>query len=178
MELMDTVRITACDEARLWLSRGLDGDLSGAEASLMYAHIAGCDVCRSVMEEMAVLELAVCKLNQTFDTMMLDEDFGTELALKLGTGYDQLLQFGRHAANDASLRKQLQSVKDHADFIRMCVQLGCESGYSFNAEQVESRLDIEAANEDELSDEQLERVAGGAGGFDAQRLLDLLKGLD
>ena len=182
MKITDTTRIATCDETALLLSRGLDGDLSGAEADLMYAHVAGCDACRCAMGEMAALAAAMRALNSHFDTAVLDEGFSLELAGKLDAGQgessvEQLRQFSRRAAQDAALRYKLQAVKDHAGFILLCVQLGRENGYTFSAEQVESQLGSEAVNDDELSDVQLDRVAAGVG-FDGQKLLDLLNGLD
>lgn len=179
---MDTVRMTTCDETALLLSRGLDGDLTGPEAGLMYAHIAGCDACRRAMGEMAAQEFALRELDRNFDTATLDDGFAAELADKLNAGriengVVQLRQFGHRTAQDAVLRDKLQAAKDHDSFICLCVQLGHESGYTFTAAQVEAQLGMPAANDDELSDAQLDRVAAGVG-FDARKLLDLLNGLD
>lgn len=189
---MDTARMATCNETALLLSRGLDGDLSGAEAGLMYAHVAGCDACRRAMGEMAALEFALREFDQSFDTIVLDDGFTAELAGKFDTGkfdtgkFDngrgensimQLRQFGRRAAQDAALRDKLKAAKDHDSFICLCVQLGQESGYTFTAAQVEVQLGMPAANDDELSDAQLDLVAAGAG-FDVRKLLDLLNGLD
>lgn len=174
--------MATCDETALLLSRGLDGDLSEAEIALMHAHVAGCDACRRAMGEMAALAEAMRALNRHFDTSALDEGFTAELAGKLDAGRGessvvQLRQFVRRAAQDAVLRDRLQAARDHAGFIRLCVQLGSENGFTFSAEQVESQLGGEAANDDELNDAQLERVAAGTG-FDGRALLDLLNGLD
>lgn len=188
MNFMGNARMTTCDETALLLSRGLDGDLSGAEAGPMYAHVARCDACRHAMGEMAVLESSLHQLNQRFDTAVLDDGFTAELAGKLEAARDamvgstqssviQMRQFGRRAVQDPTLRSKLQAASDHASFIRLCVQLGRENGFAFTAEQLESRLDSEAANDNELSDEQLDCVAAGAG-FDGRKLLDLLNGLD
>lgn len=182
IKAMDTARMTTCDETALLLSRGLDGDLSGAEVGMMYAHVAGCDACRRAMGEMAALAESMRALNQHFDTSAPDEGFTAELADKLKaeggeSGGVQLHQFSRRAARDAALRNKLQAATDHLGFIRLCVQLGQENGYTFTAEQVELQLGIKAANDDELSDDQLDRVAAGAC-FDGQKLLDLLNGLD
>lgn len=182
MEITGPDRRATCDETVLLLSRGLDGDLTGAEAGLMYAHVAGCDACRRAMGEMATLEFSLRALGRHFDAAALDEDFAAELAVRLGAergenGGLQLRLFSRRVVQDAALRGRLRAARDHDGFISLCVQLGRENGYTFSAEQVESQLGWKATNDDELNDAQLKRVAAGIG-FDGRALLDLLKGLD
>jgi predicted ribosomally synthesized peptide with nif11-like leader len=174
--------MVTCDETALLISRGLDGDLSGAEAGMMYAHVAGCDACRRAMGEMAAMAEAMRAIGRHFDTATLDECFAAELAGKLDAEREessvvQLRQFCRRAAQDDALRYKLQAARDHGGFILLCVQLGQENGYTFSVEQVESQLGSKAANDDELSDDQLDRVAAGTG-FDGRKLLDILNGLD
>lgn len=180
---MDTDRMATCEEISLLLSRGLDGDLSGGEACRMYAHVADCDECRRAMGEMAALQFALRELNRDFDKTSLDDSFAAELAGKINavrgeSSIVQLHQFGRRAAQDGALRNKLQAAKDHPGFVSLCVQLGREIGFTFTPEQVESQLGIDAANDSELSDSQLERVAAGAASFDGQKLLDLLNRLN
>jgi len=181
VKFIDTFGMATCDETALLLSRGLDDDLSGTEAAVLYAHVAACDACRRTMGEMAALDLALRRLNQAYGTATLDAGFAVELTGKLAawpadSGVAQLRQFGRRTSQDAALRDKLQAAGDHAGFVRLCVQLGRENGYSFSAEDVAAHLGSVAANDDELSDEQLDRVAAGAG-FDGRALLDLLNGL-
>lgn len=135
-----------------------------------------CEACRRAMGEMAALEMAMRELKRHCAAAALDEGFAAELAGKLAAGDGNVLplrQFVRRAAQDARLRQALQAASDPAAFVALCVRLGRERGFRFSAAQVEALLGAEAANESELSDEQLDRVAAGAG-FDALRLLDWL----
>jgi predicted ribosomally synthesized peptide with nif11-like leader len=180
---MDIAPMVSCDDTLLLLSRHLDGDLSGAEEGVMHAHIAGCAACRQALDEMSQLTLALRELGRHFDEAVLDDGFTAQWQARLGTGHgengdEQLRLFGRRAANDAAMRSALQAAKDPLGFVRLFVQLGRDNGYRFRAEQVELKLGLEAANDDKLSDAQLERVAGGSGGFDGKKMLDLLSGLD
>ena len=182
MKFTDTHTAPSCEETTLLLSRGLDCDLSGTEVAVMYAHVAGCDAGRLAMGEMATLAFAMQALNRQHEALVLDDGFTTELTNKLAAvhnegGVTQLRQFGRHAAQDAALRDRLQRAKDQTSFIQLCVQLGQESGYRFTTADVALQLESKAANDDCLSDAQLDKVAAG-GGFDGRQMLDLLNGLN
>ena len=103
-----------CDDTALLLSRGLDGDLPGAEAALLYAHIAACDTCRHAMGELAALDLALRQLERALVGAGLDKGFAGELELsckldagRSESGVAQLRRFVRHAADDAVLRDKL-----------------------------------------------------------------------
>lgn len=173
--------MTTCDDAIQLLSRGLDGDLNGGEAVLMYAHVARCEACRRAMGEFAALARALEAFSRHLDTVSpgsgsaaaptADADSG-----QTEDGGEQLRRFIRHAARDDALRKQLRAAPDGDGFARLCVQLGREHGYTFSAGQVKSRLGNEAANDGELDDAQLDRVAAGTG-FSGQTPFDLLEGL-
>lgn len=67
--------------------------------------------------------------------------------------------------SDASLQSRLGSATDAEGLVAGVVRLAGESGYSFTAEQVRSELTAGApragATGSELSDSELEAVAGG-----------------
>lgn len=67
--------------------------------------------------------------------------------------------------DDASAIEQLKSADSKEALSQMAVELGAEKGFSFTTEEVLSAISaLEKANEEELSDSELELVAGGKGG--------------
>lgn len=173
--------MTTCDDAILLLSRGLDGDLNGGEAALMYAHVARCEACRRAMGEFAALTRALDAFGRHIDAAAIPggdtamAGANTEKA-EAENGESQLRRFIRHAARNGALREQLRAAPDGDGFARLCVQLGREHGYAFSAGQVKSQLGNPAANDAELDDAQLDRVAAGTG-LNGLRPFDLLEGL-
>lgn len=172
---------TSHDDVILLLSRGLDGDLSGDEAALMYAHVARCDACRLAMGEFAALTHALEAFNRHIDTVSLtstDPAAASCVSVPKQTegGLDQLRRFTRHVARNDNLRKSLSAAQDSDNFARLCVQLGQQHGYAFDTGQVTSWLTKDAANDGELDDAQLDRVAAGTG-FDNRVTVDFFENL-
>ncbi len=62
--------------------------------------------------------------------------------------------------SDAALQSQLKSAPDAQSFVATAVRLGREHGYTFTADDVVARLG-RPASDVELSDKELEAVAGG-----------------
>jgi predicted ribosomally synthesized peptide with nif11-like leader len=76
--------------------------------------------------------------------------------------------FYRFVEGNEQIQSQLKAAGSKDKFLEMAVQLGQENGYTFNAETVEEYLAslAQEAPDAELSEEQLEAVAGGrAKGF-------------
>jgi predicted ribosomally synthesized peptide with nif11-like leader len=77
-------------------------------------------------------------------------------------------QFFQETFQDSGLQQQLQSATDRESLVNKVVELGNQKGYSFSASDVEESLDSlaiqaesQAGAECELSEEELESVAGG-----------------
>jgi predicted ribosomally synthesized peptide with nif11-like leader len=76
--------------------------------------------------------------------------------------------FYRFVEGNEQIQSQLKAAGDKDKFLELAVQLGQQNGYNFNAETVEEYLASLAQQipDGELSEEQLEAVAGGrAKGF-------------
>jgi predicted ribosomally synthesized peptide with nif11-like leader len=70
--------------------------------------------------------------------------------------YEKVLQ-------DPGLQEQFKAAPSEDAFVRMAVNLGSQNGYSFTPDEVRSRISqATGGSESELTDRQLEIVAGGA----------------
>jgi predicted ribosomally synthesized peptide with nif11-like leader len=78
-----------------------------------------------------------------------------------------LEQFYNLVQNSQELQEQLGAVENQESFNEMAVRLGQENGYTFTAEDVKAFLTQkkEEANP-ELSEQELEAVAGGKSKYD------------
>ncbi|NJK66416.1 MAG: Nif11-like leader peptide family natural product precursor [Microcoleus sp. CSU_2_2] len=76
-------------------------------------------------------------------------------------------QFYQEVMQEPALLEQFQSAPDRESLVNLAVEVGQQNGYSFTIDEVKQALAAQsAANEaGELSDQQLEAVAGGCGGF-------------
>ncbi len=73
-----------------------------------------------------------------------------------------LEQFYTFVQNNQQLQEQLGAVEDRESFNELAVQLGQENGYTFSVEDVDSFINQKSQEENaEISDEELEAVAGG-----------------
>lgn len=70
---------------------------------------------------------------------------------------------------DQALQSQLTGAPDVQSFVAMAVRLGQEHGYTFTADEVVARLGKQDSNV-ELSDKELEAVAGGYVSFGSSLL--------
>ncbi|MCA1992632.1 MAG: Nif11-like leader peptide family natural product precursor [Coleofasciculus sp. S288] len=70
-----------------------------------------------------------------------------------------LEQFYQDVLQDQALQEQFRTATDPDSMAALAVQLGQEKGYSFTTEEVQAYIDDQGQ---ELSDELLEAIAGGA----------------
>ena len=78
-----------------------------------------------------------------------------------------LKQFFHFLLQDQSVQENLKEATDQESFVQMAVKLGKDKGYKFTIKELEAAISqAKAPICEELSDEQLELVAGGkkAGG--------------
>jgi predicted ribosomally synthesized peptide with nif11-like leader len=74
-----------------------------------------------------------------------------------------LNQFLAKVAGDAMLQDQLKGVTAQSSFAQVLVKIGKDNGFEFTSEDVAGTLAQSAASVPrELSDDELEQVAGGA----------------
>ncbi|MEH1840696.1 MAG: Nif11-like leader peptide family natural product precursor [Nostoc sp.] len=78
---------------------------------------------------------------------------------------ENLEQFYIFVENNQQLQEQLGQAENPQSFYEKAVQLGQENGYSFTVQEAEDFISQKAQQGNaELSDQQLEAVAGGKGG--------------
>lgn len=72
-------------------------------------------------------------------------------------------QFQQLVGSSPAIQAQLNAAPDNASFVRLAVQLGAANGYSFSEQEFRTAMAAMTAapGGGELSDEQLESVAGG-----------------
>ncbi|HAX79348.1 MAG TPA: Nif11-like leader peptide family natural product precursor [Cyanobacteria bacterium UBA11372] len=76
-----------------------------------------------------------------------------------------LNQFVQDISQDTNLQQQLQEATNRESLVNKMVELGNEKGYSFTPSETEEWLESmanQSGASGELSEEQLEAVAGGA----------------
>ncbi|MEG3958818.1 Nif11-like leader peptide family RiPP precursor [Microcoleus sp. herbarium2] len=76
-----------------------------------------------------------------------------------------LEQFYTFVQTNQQLQEQLGAAKDRESFNELAVQLGQENGYTFSAKDVDAFINQKSQETNaELSNEELEAVAGGKPG--------------
>jgi predicted ribosomally synthesized peptide with nif11-like leader len=87
-------------------------------------------------------------------------------------------QFYQQVIQEPALRQQFQAAPDRESLANLAVEVGQQKGYNFTAEEVKQALTAQSVISEagELSDQQLETVAGGSGkGGNGERLLGQYK---
>jgi len=75
---------------------------------------------------------------------------------------ESINQFYQEVMQEPALLEKFQSAPDQESLVNLAVEVGQQKGYSFTVDEVEQALAAQnAAQQEELSDEQLEAVAGG-----------------
>jgi len=160
-----------CEQLLLQISRALDGDLTASEAADLSAHLAHCDACRlraialgeanGLFQKLATKRAALAAPDTTFAPQVMDR-LRLEAAAAGG-----LLEFSRLVAQDPDLQNQFRPATNPELFAELFVSVGWQRGYRFGPGEVVSLLAARRAANDDLSDEQLDAVVGGAGQADA-----------
>jgi predicted ribosomally synthesized peptide with nif11-like leader len=73
-----------------------------------------------------------------------------------------LEQLRQEVAQDSALQQRLNQAKDNESVIAVITEIGQEKGYSFSRQEVEEYISDMNNSQQEISDEQLESIAGGA----------------
>ena len=78
-----------------------------------------------------------------------------------------LEQFYNLVQNSQELQEQLGAVETEESFNEVAVRLGQENGYTFTAEDVKAFINLKSQEANaELSEQELEAVAGGKSKYD------------
>ncbi|NJK66420.1 MAG: Nif11-like leader peptide family natural product precursor [Microcoleus sp. SU_5_3] len=75
-------------------------------------------------------------------------------------------QLYQEVMQESALLQQFQAAPDRESLANLAVEVGQQNGYSFTIDEVKQALAAQSAasEAEELTDEQLEAVAGGKGG--------------
>ncbi|MEO8120545.1 MAG: anti-sigma factor [Rhodoferax sp.] len=160
-----------CEQLLLQISRALDGDLAAPETTELTAHLAHCTACRlraielveanGLFQELVQKRAELAAPDANFAPQIMDR-----LRLEAATA-GGLLEFSRLVAQDPDLQNQFRPATTPVLFAELFVSVGWQRGYRFGPGEVVSLLAARHAANDDLSDEQLDAVVGGAGAADA-----------
>lgn len=155
----------SCEQLLLQMSRDLDGDLAAPEKAELSAHLLHCASCRLRATELGAADALFRALApKRISTPVVA--FTQQLMQKLrpeAVSAGGLMAFSRLVAQDPDLQNQLRPTTNPESFAELFVNLGWQRGYRFGRGEVISLLAARPAANDDLSDEQLEAVVGGAG---------------
>jgi len=156
-----------CEQVLLQISRALDGDLAVHEKTELTAHLAQCPSCRlraielgaadGLFREREKKSVVLAAPDATFTQQVMER-----LRLEVVTA-GGLLEFSRLVAQDPDLQNQFRPATNLELFAELFVSVGWQRGYRFGRGEVVSLLAARRAANDDLSDEQLDAVVGGAG---------------
>ena len=81
----------------------------------------------------------------------------------MSTAQENLTKFYEAVVQDPNLQQQIFTTPDQASLVSTALKLGKEKGYDFTEQEVEDWLTVSThqSSSDELSDEDLELIAGG-----------------
>lgn len=175
-----------CEKAQELISSALDGCIDKKEIRLLFLHLGDCDLCRKEMNDMARIDAVVRGFKSTLKPLFLSEPFHKKIKenilssdkdkslelLEEGNIFDQkkLEEFLHEVRNNQTLLQALQN-SDKEKF----VQITKELGFSFSMSALKKMLLTmkKEPENDELSDEDLENVAGGTTSTDFGELMKI-----
>ncbi len=173
-----------CEKAQEIISSTLDGYVNKKEVPLLFLHLGSCDTCRDEMKEMAEIDTIVRSLKPNLKAPFLSESFHRKvkegiLASDKDTSFEpeknieqkqKVLDFLNKVKNNQTFLQALQN-SDKEKFI----QIAKELGFSFTIADLKKIL-LDMKNEpesDELSEEDLENVAGGTTSTNSQEISEI-----
>ena len=71
-------------------------------------------------------------------------------------------QFNQKVEQDSALQERLNKSQDKETLIAVITEIGQEKGYNFTRQEVEEYINEMNTSQQEISEEQLESIAGGA----------------
>ncbi|MDO9103549.1 MAG: zf-HC2 domain-containing protein [Methylovulum sp.] len=159
------MQVMTCDDIRLLISRAFEHDLADREARQLAGHLADCPACRTHQATQMAVMGWIDGLNGVYGSYALASNFGQELMAAISTRLppaEALRQFNRHVAQNPGLQGQMTQTSGLGSFIQLYVQLGNAYGFRFSDKELKEQLGM-AANDEELSDLELDAVVGGTG---------------
>ena len=74
-----------------------------------------------------------------------------------------LEQLRQEVEQDSALQERLNQAQNNESLIALVTEIGQEKGYSFTRQEVKEYINEMNISQEELSEEQLEAIAGGKG---------------
>lgn len=174
-----------CEKAQEITSSILDGYIDKKEVRLLFLHLGDCDLCRDEMKEMAEIDTIVRSLKPNLKAPFLSESFHRKVKESIlasnknvsskseeNIEYQKkkLLDFLNEIQKNQTLLQALQS-SDKEKFIQTAKELG----FGFSVADLKKILQEmkKGPDNDELSEEDLENVAGGTASPDSQEISEI-----
>ncbi|MBI5658874.1 MAG: zf-HC2 domain-containing protein [Nitrosomonadales bacterium] len=153
------------------MSRALDGDLDGDEMAELSAHLACCAPCRTRATGINAADNLFRELDEKHSVPLVREAAFARQVMKRvrleAASAGGVREFIRLVVQTPDLRDQLRPSASTDAFVESFVSLAWQRGYRFGSGEVVSLLAARRAANDDLSDEQLDAVVGGASQADA-----------
>lgn len=160
-----------CEQMLLRISSALDETLSDMDQAGLASHLATCPSCRAQAAEIGAADRLFKALQnrravQTSPTADVAQQVMKEINAKKAT-YGGISEFTQLVAQDQSLQSLFRPAASMALFVDLFMSAGWQRGYCFSSGEVVNLLNTRQAANDDLSDEQLDKVVGGIGSVDA-----------
>ena len=167
----------ACTEALRLLEQGWDDSLENTAFKTTVYHVATCPSCAAAVADWARADRLLAEFSAAVDRSVPRRSLTERVyraVLREGMTVDEaadrrllqeadLARFLSRMREDAGLRDRVSQCAGLEAIVDTLVALAAENGLYFAASTVHAALaNTRAANDGELTDEQLEAVAGGA----------------
>jgi len=163
---------SVCGQMLPRMSRALDGDLDGDEMAELSAHLACCAPCRARATGINAADNLFRELDEKHSVPLAHEAaFARQVMERIrleAASAGGVREFIRLVARTPDLRDQLRPSASPDALVESFVSLAWQRGYRFGSGEVVSLLAARRAANDDLSDEQLDAVVGGASQADAE----------
>lgn len=166
---------TTCDDALMLLDRGWQEGLAATDFCSLADHLVRCAECATTVRAWTRVDAALDALRRALDNAGPRSGIAERVCDALaradaafgyaGGGADEseLACFLERLGRESALRERIARVANQQTRLTLLVNMARNQGFRFTESTVQRTLSQrEAANDGELSDDQLEAVAGGA----------------
>ena len=160
-----------CEQMLLRISSALDETLSDLDQAGLASHLASCPSCQvQAAEIVAADQLFRALQNRRAARTPPTADFAQQVMKQINAEkatYGGISEFTQLVARDQNLQSLFRPAANMDLFVDLFMRAGWQRGYSFSSVEVVNLLNTRQAANDDLSDEQLDKVVGGVGSIDA-----------
>ena len=170
MSLGKTEVGNSCEQMLLRISSALDEALSDLDQAGLVSHLATCPSCRVQAAELGTVDQLFRALQnkrsaQTAPSADLAQQVMKQIGAEKAT-FGGILQFTQLVAQDQNLQSLFRPAVNMNLFVDLFMRAGWQRGYCFSSGEVVNLLNTRQAANDDLSDEQLDKVVGGVSPVD------------